>query len=197
MSRINKNNYTVKQLVPTVLWFTFNEKNKKGEELTIELTLCTDSDSKNSLPKLWHKNGYIDRVLDTYWAVSTCVKDSEGRSWGKYNPQTKLSEDGGRMVINFDWMMEATEENKEKLIDEVYRIFSEATGKSATEEKIEKVMEYAKINKLEVVTEIPEGWEKRNYATDPCGSISICNCKMGDTFKAIKEKRYQRKLLLV
>ena len=194
MNKINKNNYTVKQSAPTSYWITFNEKNKKGEELTIELLLCADSDSKNSLPKLWHKNGYTERVLDTYWNVNTYVKDSEGRSWEKYNPQTKRSEDGKRMVINFDWMMEATEENKNKIINEVYRIFSEATGKSATEEKIEKVREYAKINKLEVVTEIPEGWIKVNYTTDPAGGISVCNMK--PNFKAIKEGVFKRKLLL-
>ena len=194
MNKINKNNYTVKQSAPTSYWITFNEKNKKGEELTIELLLCADSDSKNSLPKLWYKNGYTERVLDTYWNVNTYVKDSEGRSWGKYNPQTKRSEDGKRMIINFDWMMEATEENKNKIINEVYRIFSEATGKSATEEKIEKVSEYAKINKLEVVTEIPEGWIKVNYTTDPAGGISVCNMK--PNFKAIKEGVFKRKLLL-
>ena len=195
MNKINKNNYTVKQSAPTSYWITFNEKNKKGEELTIELLLCADSDSKNSLPKLWYKNGYTERVLDTYWSVNTYVKDSEGRSWGKYNPQTKRSEDGKRMVINFDWMMEATEENKNKIINEVYRIFSEATGKSATEEKIEKVREYAKINKLEVITEIPEGWIKVNYTTDPAGVISVCNMK--PNLKAFKEGVFQRKLLLV
>ena len=194
MNKINKNNYTFEQSTPNTTWITFKEKNKRCEELTIELTLCTDLDSKNSLPKLWYKNGYTERVLDTYWSVNTYVKDSEGRSWGKYNPQTKRSEDGKRIIINFDWMMEATEENRNKIINEVYRIFSEATGKSATEEKIEKVREYAKINKLEVVTEIPEGWIKVNYTTDPAGGISVCNMK--PNLKAIKEGVFQRKLLL-
>lgn len=192
----NQNNYVVSQSAPTVFWVKFNDKNNKRETLTVELSLCENSATyKNSLPNLWFKNGYIDRVLETYWCVNTYVEDSEGRSWGKYNPQTKLSEDGKRMVINFDWMFEATEENKNKILNEVYRIFSEATGKSATEEKIDKVREYAKKNNLEVVTEVPEGWIKKDYATDPCGSISVCNTKF--SLKAIKDGTFQRKLLLV
>ena len=164
----------------------------------IEITRCEDDkDYKKSLPKLWYKNGYIDRVLETYWCIGTYVTDSEGGQCGKYNPQTKLSEDGKRRVINFDWMMEATEENKEKLINEAYRLFSEATGKTATEEKIDKVKEFAKMNNLEVVTEITEGWIKAYYATDPYGSVSICNCEMKNKFKAIKEGTFRRKLLLV
>ena len=191
-----KNNYVVSQSAPTVFWLTFNEKNKKSETLTIELSLCKDDPTyKNSLPKLWYKNGYIDRVLETYWSIGTYVTDSEGRQWGKYNPQNKLSDDGKRMVINFDWMLEATEENREKLINEVYRIFSEATGKSATEEKIEHVKEFAKNNNIEVAEEIPEGWIKVNYATDPAGSVSICNMK--PSIKAIRDGSFQRKLLLV
>lgn len=191
---MKNNNYVVSQSAPTVFWLEFNEKNKKGETLTIELLSCEDiADYQKSLPKLWFKNGYIDRVLETYWCVNTYVKDSEGRSYGRYNPQTKIED--RRSVINFDWMMEATEENKQKLIDAVYEKFSEATGKSATEEKIERVREYARINDIEVVEEVPEGWFKVDYATDPCGSISVCNTKM--SLKAIRDGSFQRKLLLV
>lgn len=194
MSELSSNNYTVNQSTPTVFWLTFNEKNKKGESLIIELTFCEDdANYKKSLPKLWHKKGYINRVLETYWCVDTYVKDSEGRSWGAYNPQTKM--ENGRSVINFDWMMEATEENKEKLINEVYRIFSEATGKSATEEKLERIEAFAKENNLEIVREIPEGWVKVDYATDPSGCTSVCNTKM--SWKAIKEGSFQRKLMIV
>lgn len=190
-----KGKYEISQSSPNTFWLTFNEENSIGESLTIELTHCENSGGNNSLPNLWYKKGYMNRVLENYWGVSTYVKDSEGRSWGKYNVQDKLSDDKKRMVIDFDWMLEATEENKEKLINEVYRIFMSATGKSATEEKIERVREYAKKNNIEVVTEIPEGWLKIRSAVDPIGSISVCNMKWN--LKAARDGSFQRKLLLV
>lgn len=99
------------------------DKNAKGETLVIELSECTNSGGKNALPVLWKKQGYIDRILDTYICVSTYVTDTDGHCWGRYNPQVKLSEDKKRSVINFDWMFENTEENKQKLIDECIRLF--------------------------------------------------------------------------
>lgn len=196
MTNLNQNLYTVEQMADTRWVLRFNEKNQKGESLLIELSLCQDDPTwKNSNPKVWYKNGYTDMVLETYWSIDVEVEDSEGISWRKYDIQSKLSEDKKRLVINFDWILEATEENKNILINEVYRLFINATGKSVTEEKREKVIEYAKMNDLEVVTEVPEGWLKKEYATDPFGSISVCNTKW--SLKAIKAGTYQRKLLLV
>lgn len=139
-----KNKYTVEQSAETVWWYKFTEPNAKGETLIIELSKCTNGGGNNALPALWKKHGYIDRVLETYWSISTYVKDTEGSSFGRYNPQHKLSDDGKRAVINFNWMFEAKEENKLKLIDEVYRMFSSATGETATQKKHRKVREYAK-----------------------------------------------------
>ncbi|MGL5329291.1 MAG: hypothetical protein ACRDD7_08485 [Peptostreptococcaceae bacterium] len=196
MKIVNENMYTTEERANNGFTVKFKDKNKKGESLLIDFTYCqNDVSYSRSLPNLWFKNGYIDRILETYWCIDVEIKDTEGRSWRKYEPTSKLSEDKKRMVINFEWMLEATEENKQKLIDEVYRLFMSATGKSATEEKIDKVKEYAKKNDLEVVTEVPEGWIKKNYASDPCGSISVCNTNW--TLKAIKDGTFKRKLLLV
>lgn len=189
-----KQNYTVEQSSPTTFWLKFDELNLRKESLTIELSLCKDdSNSKRSLPKLWYSFGYTDKVLETYWCVSTYVKDSEGYCWGKYNPQSKM--EGKRTVINFDWMLEGTEENKEKLIDETYKRFSQAAGKSATEEKLERIREFATLKQLEIVDAMPEGWYKMNYATDPSGCVSVCNTRA--TLKARKEGTLERKLLLI
>lgn len=114
-------NYKVEKFGKTRELLTFIEKNKKGERIEVEITKCEDSDFKNSLPKLWKRYGYIDRVLPTYWSIDVCATDDNG-TWGRYNPQIKLSEDGRRQVLNFDWMFEATPENKEKLITEVERL---------------------------------------------------------------------------
>ncbi|MDD2446032.1 MAG: hypothetical protein PHX09_04450 [Clostridia bacterium] len=103
----------------------FEEKNKKNETLLIHIDRCEGSNSQHSLPKLWFKNGWTKKELTTYWHISTYVKNESG-CWGLYNPQQKLHESGGRYVVDFDWMFEATEGNKEKLINEVYRRFMNA-----------------------------------------------------------------------
>lgn len=172
-----KKEYIIEQMAESRWFYKFTDTNEKGEKLIIELSKCEDwKESKNSLPKLWKKNGYIDRVLETYWCIQTYVKDTEGNSFGRYNPQDKLSEDGKRMVINFDWMFEATEENKEKLINEVYRLFSSAKGLTATQEKIRRIKEYAIKNDIDIYKEIPQGWKQLDGClTAPRGTVWISN----------------------
>ena len=180
--------YTVEKGCGSLTLIHVTEPNEKGETLLIELSECTNPGGKNALPVLWKKHGFIDRVLETYICIHTYVTDTEGNCFGRYNPQTKLSDDGKRHVINFDWMFENTEENKQKLIDECIRIFESATGKSATQEKIEKCEAYAKENDLEIVNEKPDGWHELLGIYTPSGSVVITNRK---TFK---QKEYKRAL---
>ena len=170
-----KKDYTIEQMAETRWFYTFTEPNAKGETLIIELSHCTNSGGKNALPVLWKQKGHIDRILETYWCFDTYVTDTEGACYGRYNPQHKLSEDGKRTVIDFNWMFEATEENKEKLINEVVKIFYSQTGETATETKIRKVREYANKNNIELLTEIPEGWKDIGGFTAPIGSTWISN----------------------
>lgn len=186
-----KKNFTVSQSAETVWWYKFTEANKKGETLIIELSLNTNSGGSHSLPVLWKQHGHIDRVLETYWGIQTYVRDTEGRCYGRYNPQSKQ----GKCEINFDWMFEATEDNKEKLIDEIYRLFSTATGETATEEKYSKVREYAKENNIELLTEMPEGWIDLNYCTAPIGSTWIGNMK--PSIHTLRDINRKEALLLV
>lgn len=167
--------YIIEQTAETTWFYTFTDVNEKGEKLVIELSKCEDwKESKNSLPKLWKKHGFINRVLETYWSIQTYVKNTEGNSYGIYNPQHKWSD--GKRVIDFDWMFEATEENKEKLINEVYKLFSEAKGLTATQEKNKKIKEYAKQHNINIYKTIPEGWKKLNGClTAPCGTTWISN----------------------
>lgn len=168
--------YITRKSSENTTWYTFIQPNAKGETVVVEITKCTNSGGARSLPYLWKKKGYIDRELDTYLCVDTYVKDTEGRSWGMYNPQHKRSEDNKRTEINFDWMFEATEENEQRLLDEVYRLASAARGKTATEEKHDNVKEFARKNNIEIFKNIPEGWqEMRRAMTAPRGSIWVCN----------------------
>lgn len=173
-----ENKYTVEQTAEITWFYTFSDVNEKGEKLIIELTKCTDSYLPKSLPKLWKKSGYIDRVLETYWSIETYVKDTEGNSFGIYNPQHKINEDG-RAVINFDWMFEATEENRKKLINEVYQLFSSAKGETATEEKKRKIKEFAVENNIDIYETIPQGWDKLDGCfTAPLGTVWISNMEL-------------------
>lgn len=167
--------YTIEQMADTRWFYTFTEVNGKGEKIIIELSKCEDwKENKNSLSKLWEKGGYIDRVLETYWSIQTYVEDTEGNSYGRYNPQTKRED--GKSVINFDWMSEATEENKEKLINKVYKLFSSAKGETATQEKIRRIKEYAIKNNIDMYEIIPQGWKMLNGClTAPYGTVWINN----------------------
>ena len=176
------NNYIIEQTAEATWFYTFTEVNKKGEKLVIELSKSEDwKGNRKSLPKLWEKHGFINRVLETYWSIQTYVEDTEGNSHGRYNTQHKLGK------IDFKWMFEATEENKEKLINEVYRLFSTAKGLTATEEKNKKIKEYAIKNNIQIYKTIPEGWKELNGClTAPIGTVWISNIA---TFKSENRKR--------
>lgn len=176
-------------------WIKVIGKNAKQETMTIEIVHCENPGGKNSLPYAWYKNGWTDKVMETYIGCHTYVHDSEGNCFGIYNPSTKLSEDGKRSVINFDWLLEDTEENQKKIIEACIKLFESATGKSATEKKIEHVMEFAKEKGLEVVSEMPKDWRKNPFATDPYGAVTIDN---GKPFFANHKRNpeYKRMLLM-
>lgn len=182
--------YTVEKYTDSLTKIYITQPNKKSETLMIELMECKNPGGKNALPYLWYKAGYTNKVLDTYLSVDTSCTDSEGNCCHKYNPQTKRSKDGKRNVINFDWMFENTEENKQRLINEVIRLFESVTGKSATQEKMERCAKYATENGLEIVTEKPDGWHELFGISTPCGSVVITNRK------SFKQKDYKKALLI-
>lgn len=182
--------YTVEKYTDTLTKIYITKPNKKCETLMMEIHECTNPGGKNALPYLWYKAGYTDKILDTYLSIDTSCTDSEGNCWHRYNPQTKRSDDGKRNVINFDWMFENTEENKQKLINEVIRLFESATGKSATQEKMEWCEKYASENELEIVTKKPEGWHELLGISAPIGSVVITNRK------SFKQKDYKKALLV-
>lgn len=112
--------YTIEEMAKGRRWYVeFKDRNQLGESILVEFNYCENSGGAHSLSNMWYKNGYIDRVLENYWSISTYATELNGLCRGKYNPQCKTSEDGKRSVVNFDWMLEATEENAAKLLKEV------------------------------------------------------------------------------
>lgn len=100
--------------------YTFLEKNSKGESLIVELTHCTNAGGKHSLPYLWKKGGFIDRILETYITVDCYVTDKNGDCWNRYNPQIVK----GMNKINFDYMLEDTEDNRNYLLSVIEKNFN-------------------------------------------------------------------------
>lgn len=104
-------------------YWVYPKRNKKDERLGIEVNSCYNTENPHSLPVLWHKNGWTKELILNYWHIRHYVYDKDGNCYGKYD-YVKNSEDGKRYVIDFDWVMENTIENLEKLIAESLRRFN-------------------------------------------------------------------------
>lgn len=113
-------NYTLKK-ENGADWYTFNQPNNKGETMQVELTHC-EGYGENSLPYIWFKKGWTDRQINKYLHCKTYVETDKG-CFGLYNPQVKRSDDGKRLVNNFEWILEDTAENTELLINEIKKRF--------------------------------------------------------------------------
>lgn len=113
--------YKIEEMVEGGRWFyECEEQTPKGERLVVEL--CVNENpggDKSSIPALWHKHGYTPTELSDWWSVQTYVYDAEGNCYGRYNPTIKREE--ARSVIDFDWMLPATEANREKILREIER----------------------------------------------------------------------------
>ena len=92
----------------------------RGEQIAVEFTACINDGSKHSLPNLWHGMGYTAEVLPSYWAVDVYATDAAG-CWGCYNPTVKRLPNEPGNVLNFAWVLPATDENREKLLSEIIR----------------------------------------------------------------------------
>lgn len=95
--------------------YTFQTPCKLGGILIVDLTDCYNVDGKSSLPQLWKKSGYINRVLKSWISVDIWAFDADGKCFGLYNPQILP----GSCKLNFDWMFEVSEQNRQKILDEI------------------------------------------------------------------------------
>ena len=119
MEKVRMNNdikYTIEKMSQTREFYHFNDRNSKGERIEIEFTKV-ENDNNRHLINLWYKKGFIKEQLENYWQVTVYAYDKEGNCYGKYNPQ--ILPYGTR--INFDWILEATKENKERILNEIIK----------------------------------------------------------------------------
>lgn len=113
-------NKKVDILSDTRTLYTYEELNSKGEKIQVEfVAVYPYNGCKNSLPNLWKKNGFTSEVLSSYWVVEVYATDESG-CWGRYNPTIKPG--GAGYVLNFDWVLPVTDENREKLLTEIERL---------------------------------------------------------------------------
>ena len=122
-------NFMIERLAGKTTRYTFEEPNRRGEHLIVDVTEARpDNTDKRSLPNLWQKHGYTKKRLESYFCLTTYATDAEGVCRGRYNPQIKVEAANGkpRAVINFDWMLEVSVDNLERLMQETHRRFAEA-----------------------------------------------------------------------
>lgn len=116
MNKICCHEYTIEKMSKTREFYHFNDRNSKGERIEIEFTKI-ENDYKGHLINLWYKEGFIKEKLENYLHVVVYVYDEKGNCCGKYNPQ--ISTSGTK--INFDWILNATKENKERILNEIIK----------------------------------------------------------------------------
>lgn len=109
-----------KTLLNDTEYLEFNRLNSKGEKMNLVL-VHNQRYGKNSLPYLWYKSGYTGKELNNYIIVQTEVVQPNGDCRILYNPQ--IYSRGGRFLINFKWLFEDTEKNRQRLIDKVASLF--------------------------------------------------------------------------
>ena len=127
------------------LWYNYNGKNKKGETLVVSLSPVVDEEEDNDIMKIWREKGYIPKTQMSWWALSVYAYDEKVRCWGRYNPQTEyhIIIHNGNVInshpsLNFNWVLEANEGNKVKLLNEVERLFLDAVDNEIETRTIRK-----------------------------------------------------------
>lgn len=107
---------TIEKLCETGTRYTFADKCSIGGELIVDVSESIPNNANaSSLPNLWKRNGFMDRVLDSFWSLTVFAFDADGNCYGMFNPQHEI----GTNKLDFAWMLEATPENLTKLLDKV------------------------------------------------------------------------------
>ena len=102
--------------IPGTMRVDFGKSSAKGEKIRVTLSRGTDTGVKDSLPALWVKHGFTASRLSDWWNVEVVATAPDGTERHRYNPQTTKAH-----KINFAWLLPATEENAQKIFDEIAR----------------------------------------------------------------------------
>lgn len=102
--------------IPGAMRVEFAQPSAEGEKIRVTLSRGTDTGAKNSLPALWVKHGFTASRLADWWNVEVVAISQDGTEHHRYNPQTAKD-----YKIDFAWVLPATEENAQKIFDEIAR----------------------------------------------------------------------------
>lgn len=91
---------------------SFNEPNSKGEKIDCEIDIIAN-DCDNSIVNTWYEHGWIEHPFMNYINMNTYITNKDGDCRGRYNPT--ITKDG---KVNFDWVLNATQSNLDKLMKE-------------------------------------------------------------------------------
>lgn len=112
------------QIINHYLQFITGTEVYNGGNFEIVVSKCDhDLSYKHDTMRVWRKAGFIKTMLPTHIAVETYYYDINGNCWGLYNITEKLSDDGNRRVINFDYLREWTQDNINELVAECIRMY--------------------------------------------------------------------------
>lgn len=117
ISRLNKKEIVEVKKYAETRYFIFIRPLRDDEEFTIEVGFCKAL-GRNSLPYLWHKFGYTDKVLDDYIIINTYCTSKDGFCTNYHNPQIN-----DMHKINFNYLLETNEENLKILVDKAIEMY--------------------------------------------------------------------------
>lgn len=100
--------------------YTFKNTNNLGEKIIVELSRC--GENSHSLLDIWKGKGYIDKDLENYICIEVVAIDKNEIERAKYNPQVK----NGKIV--FEWVLEDTKYNRQKILSKIARLAKIETG---------------------------------------------------------------------
>lgn len=96
-----------------------------GENFIIEISrIDHDLKNKHDLMNEWRRSGYIKKRLNSHINVDTYYTDKSGTCYGWYNPTVKMHPNGGRMIIDFDYLREYNAENVNYLLAKCIEMFN-------------------------------------------------------------------------
>ena len=122
-------------------WLLHFKKAINGQRITVELTRCTTSKTQKAM---WKEKTAKRYVPATYWRVKVEAYDQDENCHSWYNPTVRYEHyeeikrhtsiwrpayneivKGTNCTINFDWLLEATASNAQKILAEVERMATE------------------------------------------------------------------------
>ena len=141
-------NYTVEQRAAARWQVDFISK--LGEKISVEFEKCVTPEklTKNSLMAQWVAHGWLPTPLPSHWVVNVYAYEKNGfcHSWynptikeefyREYNCELKEYEENSRNVINFAWVLEATEQNAKKIFAKILKMANNGIKKITNKKEI-------------------------------------------------------------